>query len=232
MNPPRERFVLRHLDPGDRLAEFLCGLIMVLTFTLGAGLTVEDGPGAASSLILAAIGCNLAWGIIDGVLYVLTALSNRHQRVKFVRAAHGAADEAAALAVIRAEVDERLGAMASPAAREALGRDLLARLRSDAGAAEAVVEARASRITADDLLGAAAIFWLELLACVPAIIPFLVFPGDHLLALRLSNGLLVVALFLTGQQWARYAGLNRWLIGLLMAGIGLALVVVAILLGG
>ena len=231
-HPRRQRFAERHLDPGDRLAEFLCGLIMVLTFTLGAGLTIEDGPDAAFSLLLAAVGCNLAWGVIDGVLYVLTAMSNRNLRVRFALAVHDARDEASAQALIGAEVDERLGSLASPATREALARDLLARLRSEDGAAAVVAEARASRVTADDLLGALAIFWLELLACVPAIIPFIVLPHDHLLALRVSNGLLVVMLFLVGRQWARHAGLARWRVGLLMACLGLLLVGVAILLGG
>jgi VIT1/CCC1 family predicted Fe2+/Mn2+ transporter len=230
--PRRLRFVERHLDPGDRLAEFLCGLIMVLTFTLGAGLTIEDGPDAALSLVLAAIGCNIAWGIIDGVLYVLTEMSDRNLRVRFARAVHAAPDDAAAQAVIRTEVEERVGAFASPAARDALGQAMLVQLRSEAGAQAAVAEARASRVTADDLLGAVAIFWLELLACVPAIIPFFVLPHDHLLALRISNGLLIVMLFIVGYKWAGYAGLNRWLVGLVMSGIGLALVVVALLLGG
>jgi VIT1/CCC1 family predicted Fe2+/Mn2+ transporter len=205
---------------------------MVLTFTLGAGLTIEDGPGAALSLLLAAIGCNLAWGIIDGVLYVLTALSNRARRLRFVLAVHAARDEAAAAALIRSEVDDRLDTLASPAARAALAADVQALLRSEAGAATAVAAVNASRVTRDDLLGALAIFWLEVLACIPAIIPFIVLSHDHLLALRVSNGLLLVMLFIVGQQWARYAGLNRWLIGLLLAGLGLLLVGVAILLGG
>ena len=32
-DPQRQSFAHRHLDPGDRLAEILCGLVMVLTFS-------------------------------------------------------------------------------------------------------------------------------------------------------------------------------------------------------
>ncbi len=53
-------FAERHLDPGDRLAEALFGLIMVLTVTLGAGVAVKDDPGAARQLLVAALGCNIA----------------------------------------------------------------------------------------------------------------------------------------------------------------------------
>jgi len=232
LHPHRQSFLARHLDPGDRLAEFLCGLIMVLTFTLGAGLTIADGPDAAISLLYAAIGCNFAWGIIDGVLFVLTAMSDRIQSASFAQTVHAAHDEVTARALIDAEVEERLGTLASPAARTALADDLLVRLRGDMGAAALDAQPRASRITGDDLRGALAIFWLEMLACVPAIIPFILLSNDHMLALRVSNGLLVAMLFVVGQQWGRYTGLNRWLVGLLMAGIGLALVVVALLLGG
>ena len=48
-------FFAKHLDPGGIFGEILFGLIMVLTFTLGAGLSVEDGPGAVRTLLIAAI---------------------------------------------------------------------------------------------------------------------------------------------------------------------------------
>jgi VIT1/CCC1 family predicted Fe2+/Mn2+ transporter len=136
------------------------------------------------------------------------------------------------MAVIRREVEERLQTLATPQARDALCRDILTQMRIDAAAAHAVKQARAGTVTADDLAGAVAIFWLEVVACVPAIIPFILLPHDHLLALRVSNGLLVITLFIVGWTWARYVGLNRLLIGLLMAGIGIGMVGVAILLGG
>jgi VIT1/CCC1 family predicted Fe2+/Mn2+ transporter len=232
MLPPGLSFVQRHLSLGDRLAEILCGLIMVLTFTLAAGLTVAEGPDAAFTLLIAAIGCNVAWGIIDGVLYVLTAMSGRSKRVRLIRAVQDAVDETSAIAVIRPEVEERLQTLATPQARDALCRDILTQMRIDAAAAHAVTQARARTVTADDLAGAVAIFWLEVVACVPAIVPFILLPHDHLLALRLSNALLVITLFIVGRKWAHYVGLNHLLTGLLMAGIGIGMVGVAILLGG
>ena len=41
--------VPRFLDPASRLGEILFGLIMVLTVTLTAGLTVADGPKVCDS---------------------------------------------------------------------------------------------------------------------------------------------------------------------------------------
>jgi len=76
----RTRFVRRYLDPSDRVGEVLCGLIMVLDSTLIAGLTAGAGRQGVRHLLIAALGCNIAWGIIDGALYVLGNLTARRQR--------------------------------------------------------------------------------------------------------------------------------------------------------
>ena len=46
----------RHLDPGTTLAELIFGLLMVLTFTLGARLLGPEEPTDGRELLLAAIG--------------------------------------------------------------------------------------------------------------------------------------------------------------------------------
>jgi hypothetical protein len=59
--------VHRYVDPATSLGEILFGLIMTLTFTLGAGIIIEDeGREGARELLIAVIGCNIAWGVIDG----------------------------------------------------------------------------------------------------------------------------------------------------------------------
>jgi len=56
----------RFIDPATSLTEILFGLIMTLTFTLGAGIVVQDeGREGARQLPIAALGCNIAGGIID-----------------------------------------------------------------------------------------------------------------------------------------------------------------------
>ena len=82
------RFV-EHLDPGEQLGELLFGLIMVLTFTLGAGIELGERE-ETRELLIAALGCNAAWVIIDAALYLIARLSERgrlHRLVKSIRAA-------------------------------------------------------------------------------------------------------------------------------------------------
>jgi len=81
------------------------------------------------------------------------------------------------------------------------------------------------------LYGALACFWLVFVSCLPAALPFLIF-GYPTRALRVSNLLLIAMLFFVGHQWAQYAHTNRLVAGLAMVAIGLALVGVAVLLGG
>jgi len=66
--PSSQSFVRRHLDSTEILGELLFGLIMVLTFTLGAGLIVKEGAEATSQMLWGRLGCNVAWGIIDGAM--------------------------------------------------------------------------------------------------------------------------------------------------------------------
>jgi hypothetical protein len=88
-----------------------------------------------------------------------------------------------------------------------------------------------NRVTAADLWAALAVFWLVFLTALPAALPFLVI-RDPQLAMRSSNAILVGLLFYVGWRWAGYTGAGRWRTGLFMALLGVALVLVAIALGG
>jgi hypothetical protein len=219
----RERFVQRYLDPASRLGEILFGLIMVLTVTLAAGLTVTDDRAGVRELLLAAIGCNVAWGIIDAALYLMNCLTVRRGKLRLVEAVKRAPNQEAALALIKSEVEPDLQAMLDDEDADAFSLSIL----------KHITRARASglTLTRDDFYGAVACFWLVFVACFPAAVPFLIFSRPHF-ALRVSNFLLIALLFLVGQKWAQYAGVNRLLAGSVMVAIGLTLVGIAILLGG
>jgi hypothetical protein len=219
----KENFIQRHLDPASRLGEILFGLIMVLGATLTAGLTVGEGKAGVRQLLHSALGCNIAWGIIDGIMYVMNCLVERGEKARLIHAVHAAPDPEAALNIVRKEVDHEIISVAGPEEREALNQAVL----------KYVTHARAmkTRVTKEDLHGALACFWLVFLSCLPATLPFLVFSNPtH--ALRASNILLIGMLFFIGQKWAKYANTNRLLAGLSMVVVGLALVGVAVLLGG
>src|ERR1043166_2863403 len=89
----------RPLDPNDRISEVLFGLIMVLTFT-GSLSVADSGREDVRAMLIGALGCNIAWGIIDGVLYLMDCLSERGRDIRALRAARQAVDPEEARRVI------------------------------------------------------------------------------------------------------------------------------------
>ena len=217
-----QRFVER-LDPSERMGEVLFGLIMVLTFTLGAGITLAGDPDEAHSLLIAAIGCNVAWGVIDAALYLIGRISERGRLHRLVKAIQSLPDREQALALVRRALDDRIPAFVSRELRATLDAHVLERVR------ELALER--NRIGMDDVWAGLAVFWLVFFTALPAALPFL-FIADPVVAMRVSNAILLGLLFYVGQAWAAYSGAHRWGTGLLMMSLGVALVLVAIALGG
>ena len=96
-------FLQRHLDPADRLGEVLFGLIMALGFTGAVRLGQDEADNQA--LLIGIAGCNLAWAIVDGVMFVLAALFERGRTARLIRDIVRVPDEETALQRIEAELD-------------------------------------------------------------------------------------------------------------------------------
>jgi hypothetical protein len=210
----------RVLDPIDRISEVLFGLFMVLSFT-GTLSVIESGREEVRGMLVAAIGCNLAWGFVDAVMYVLRNLVARGRKAHLVRALGQAAQPAQAHGLIRDEIGPLASGLAS-ADLERLRLWVLARPPQDLPA---------QRVTRQDLLGALAVFLLVFLSTFPVVLPF-VFIADPVVAKRASAAIAIVMLFACGHAWGRYAGLNPRRTGLVMVLLGAAVEAVIIALGG
>src|SRR5512138_2415613 len=81
----------RVLEPVERVSEVLFGLIMVLTFT-GSLSVAEAGREDIRTMLIGALGCNLAWGIIDGVFYLMGCLAEKGKGIKALHALRRTAD--------------------------------------------------------------------------------------------------------------------------------------------
>ncbi|HJR29401.1 MAG TPA: hypothetical protein VJ889_11850, partial [Pseudomonas sp.] len=87
------------LDPVERITEVIFGLLMAMTFTGTISVATAD-QAAERTMMLAALGCNLAWGLADAVMYLLRALVERTRRIKLYLALRNGADAAAGQALI------------------------------------------------------------------------------------------------------------------------------------
>jgi VIT1/CCC1 family predicted Fe2+/Mn2+ transporter len=216
-------FVDRYLSPGDSLSEILFGLIMTLTFTLGAGILVRENPDAARELLIATVGCNVAWGIIDGLMYLAGERFERGRRARIADVIRGEASEEAAARILATELDEFLGRVTEESDRAFLYRKIARSIRSS--------EPAQARFTREDVYGAVASFWLVFFSSIPAALPY-VFLDEAWVALRLSNAILIGLLFGIGYRWARHTNLPPKRVGFALMVGGLAMVLVAIALGG
>jgi hypothetical protein len=81
----------RILEPMDRISEILFGLIMALTFTLTLGVVTVDTI-QVRIMLLGALGCNLAWGIIDASVFLMARFNQRGRSAMQLQAMRQAID--------------------------------------------------------------------------------------------------------------------------------------------
>jgi hypothetical protein len=217
-------FVNKYLDPATIMGEVLFGLIMTLTFTLGAGITIqEEGREGARQLLIATISCNIAWGVIDGVFYMLGQLFERGRRRRVIQLVRGATNDVDAAALVAGQLDDVIEKVMTPDERKTLYGRIVQQVRTG--------ELPPNPITRDDVMGGIASFWLVFFSSLPAAVPF-VFLDDAFLALRISNAILLGLLFFAGFRFALYTTARPGLTGLFFLLFGAALVGLAIALGG
>jgi hypothetical protein len=217
---PAPRTRRRVLDPTERFSEILFGLIMVLTFT-GSLSAAESGRNEVRTMLIGALGCNLAWGVIDAIFYLMNTLGARGHGLVALRGLRKTTDPAEARALIEEALPPVVASVLEPADYERL-RVRLATIPE--------LPKRAP-LHRDDLRGALGVFLLVFLSTFPVAIPFL-FMKDAMLALRVSNAIAIVLLFVGGWKLAVYSGFRPWRTGLVMVAIGVALVGLTIALGG
>jgi hypothetical protein len=208
------------LDPIDRQSEVMFGLLMTLTFTgtmsvaLGAGATVRE-------ILMAALGCNIAWGIVDATVYLLTTATERARGRAQARAIRTAPDPEA-----KAQLRALLPGQAGRAMSDEQAETILAWMRDNPPERNA-----GPVLQRPDYWAAVQVFLLVTGATFPPVLPFLLVDSVPL-AMRLSNAVAVAMLVVIGwrldQEMQGGRHLMRWIIPV----IGLLMVAVTIALGG
>jgi len=164
---PRKRL----LEPMERIFEVLFGLIMLLKVTCSFSVA-EASRREINAMLIAALGCNLAWGAIDAVFYLMARSSEQGQAILAL-----ALPPLLASALTPTEfglMRQRLNQLPEPPTQ--------------------------SRLSKDDWLAALGVFLLVFLSTFPVAIPFLS-AIDAKLALRISNGVAMSMLFVAGYAF-------------------------------
>jgi len=219
--PAREQTSKRVLEPIERISEVLFGLIMVLTFT-GSLSVAEAGREDVRVMLIGALGCNLAWGIIDAIMYLMACLTERAQRIRVLRAVRQAAQPDKAHRIIAKALP--------PAIAPVLEEPELERIRIHLN--ELPEPPARPKLAGRDWYGACGVFLLVFLSTLPVVLPFVFMHDNALRALRLSNAIAIMMLFLTGFAFGRCAGYRPLFMGVAMVVVGGVLVAITIALGG
>jgi hypothetical protein len=207
------------LDPIDRISEILFGLIMAVTI-VGSLSIASAGHAEVRTVLVAALGCNLAWGLVDAVMYVVRTLVERTRGRTLARRIAAAEPEAGRALLTRA-LPPRLGEVLGADELEGMRRRIVARPRETGRTLEL-----------SDYGAALLVFFFVVVATFPVVAPFL-FIDRITVAMAVSRWITLVMLFFAGSALGRHAGYARpWLTGMSMALFGAVLIVVVMALGG
>jgi hypothetical protein len=208
------------LDPLERFSEILFGVIMVLTFTVSLRVARADRL-QVREMLIGALSCNLAWGMIDGIMYIMSNVSERGHANEVLRRVHQTPEPERANQIILDELPPVIASVLPPPALNAMRQRLY----------ELPDPPVRPRLRKDDWRGAAGIFSLVFLSTFPVVLPFIVIPRIRL-ASRVSDVIAITMLFIAGHAYGRYAGHSAWGWGLSMVLIGSIMVGLTIGLGG
>jgi len=210
----------RVLELNERISEVLFGLIMVLTFT-GSLSVAEAGREDVRTMLIGALGCNLAWGVIDGVFYLMACLADKGRNLRTYRAVRRATDPQEAQRLIADALPSVVASVLQPAEFAAVHQRLQ----------QLPEPPERARLSGPDWRGAAGVFLLVFLSTFPVAVPF-IFMQNTMTAMRVSNVIAVAMLFVTGYAYGRCVGRFPWGFGISMVILGGALVALTIALGG
>ena len=208
------------LDPVSRISEILFGLIMVLSFTCSMEV-MDIGREDVREILIGAIGCNLAWGLIDAFFYLMNLVATRGREHQLIEDLSKQPHPEKARQLMLSVMPESIVADLSVDSVSDIREKLLKR----------EVSGPVLLVGLSDFRAAFLIFGLVFLSTFPVAVPFLII-NDPYTALRLSNLVALVLLFSLGPWLGRYAGQRAWLWGVAMTVVGMALVSMTIALGG
>ena len=209
----------RLLEPVERISEALFGLIMVLTFTGTLSIAAERAE--VREMLIGALGCNLAWGVIDGIFYLMGTLAEKGRNVMTLLALRSAPSPSEGQRVLADALPEVIALAMSPAEIESLRARLVG---------NADLPSRA-RLEGRDWLASLSVFAWVFVVTFPVAIPFMLM-SDASQALRVSNAVAVGMLSVVGYAYGRCIGRHPWATAALTVVFGIVIVALTIVLGG
>ena len=185
------------LDTVERVSEMCFGLFMALTF-VGAVNAIGEEAQTGVQMFYTAFGCNLAWGMVDAVMYLVRTITTRGKQLTLALAVRRAPDVTAAKTALHDGLPPTLAGLLTDEDFESMRKRLL----------EAELPQR-PQFHGSDLAAAFGIFLIVVASTFPVALPFVLI-ADAKTALLVSRILTLVMLFGGGLALGKYAGYGSW----------------------
>jgi uncharacterized membrane protein YjgN (DUF898 family) len=208
------------IDDISRLSEVIFGVIMVLTFTCAisiVGATHEE----INTTLWAALGCNTAWGIVDGLMFLMSTLYERGTKLQLLKSVRNAISKSEANTIFR----DNLSGIINEVMTDQQVDEICEQLK------QLPEPPHRAFFTSQDMINAVIVFFLVFLSTFPIVLPF-VFIDDAQKALRVSNLIGLIIMFIAGYFIGKKTGHHPVLLGFLFAILGAAIVGLTMFLGG
>ena len=213
--------IVRRTGPSLAIQEVLYGFIMGLIFVTAARVGVLDYPGKVH-LVMLIIGMNLTWGAIDAVVFYLVGIFDQRNFVRIMSNPEKL-DEMERIRLLEYSFSGTpLDLLEPESEREICKTILKQKMQSEE-------HMKADRKAL--LESSVACFIITALTIVPIILPILL-AEEVTTGLALSSALSSVVLFFIGFKMEKYVGVNRWTLGLGLAGVSWAITIVSTFTGG
>ncbi|HWS40521.1 MAG TPA: hypothetical protein VN247_04425, partial [Arenimonas sp.] len=111
------------LDPIDRTSEVVFGTLMAMSFS-GTLSVATAGEQDIHMMMIAALGCNLAWGLADSVMYLVAVATEQRRKITLVERLQQTNDQDEADRLVADQLPLRLQSHMNPIALDAMRRSL------------------------------------------------------------------------------------------------------------
>lgn len=218
----QDQSLLKSISPSAVLAELVYGTITALAVTNTLWYALRGSPDADTTLIIAALGANAAWGVADAMIYLLTVMVE-NRRAYNLAVSVRTMDHEEAMTAITDDFSGTVLHTMDEDERDIWVNAVHAKLKR--------IEPHMQRLTINDGFGALSCFLISIAAAVPVLIPHL-FTSDVQTAVIMGNVIGLVMMFVLGFVWAGRMRGPRWQAGLIMVIIGVTILTVVTLIGG
>ena len=207
--------------PSTAFQELLAGIIMalILVYTARFGLTEFSDK---ESFVIAVVGMCITWGVIDGILSYFSWIVDARRQTRVLTNADNRDRESRLNEIMDSFSGTTLDLISEKSEREMCDTILDKGIQSD------------EEYRADDLSmrkSSLGCVFFSSVGLIPVLLPLL-FYDDLMEALEVSCTLAAIFLFGVGFIMGPYLGVNRYILGILLAGVSIVISVISVFTGG